>query len=307
MVFVRFVLFCTDTVNDFLGKNCPYIAGAISFYTLFSIFPLFLAIISVLGYVVGSRAEEEQVKLAQSIADVMPVSSDYVSENVQSVIHTRAITGVASIFGLLWAATLVFGAIRKGINSAWGIKKPRPFLKERLIDFTLVLGAGTVLLAVWFAPVGLGVLQEITNVFAPESEIFNKFLWRVIDTLILPLLAFLTFLVLYTYLPNTNVRVRDAWLGALLASLAFDAANLGFVWFVKSYAPYNLLYGSVSAILAFLTWVYLSAIIVLLGAVVTSRYAAYAASIEIERPSLKFLWTGFSRVRLRVVASTEAV
>lgn len=306
MTFVRFTLFCADAVNEFLARNCPYIAGAISFYTLFSIFPLLLAIISVTGYVVGSRAEEEQIKLAQSIADVIPVSSQYVSDNVQGVIRTRLFTGVASILGLLWAATLVFGAIRKGVNAAWGIGRPRPFLRERLIDFTLVLGAGIILLAAWFAPIGLGVLQEVTAVLAPESEVFSNFLWRMIDALLLPALAFLTFLVLYTYLPNTDVRLQDVWPGALFGSLAFDLANLAFVWYVKSYAPYNLLYGSVSTILAFLTWVYLSAIIVLLGALVTSRYAAYAASIETERPSLKFLWTGFSRVRLRVVASSTA-
>ena len=89
----------------------------------------------------------------------------------------------------------------------------------------------------------------------------------------------------------------------MLASLAFDAANLGMIWYLKNFAleHYSVVYGSVGAILAFLTWVYVSAIIVLFGALVTSRYAAYAASIEIERPTLKLLWTGFSRVRLRIV------
>ena len=117
--------------------------------------------------------------------------------------------------------------------------------------------------------------------------------------------AFGTFLFLYTFLPNTYVNVKHVWPVALLASLAFDAANLGFVWYVKNFSldQFNVLYGSVGAILAFLTWVYLSAIIVLFGALVTSRYAAYVSSIEIERPTLRLLWTGFSRVRLRVVAA----
>jgi membrane protein len=111
LYFVRFVLFCTDTINEFLGKNCPYVAGAISFYTLFSLFPLTLAIISVLGYVLGPNAEE--TKLARDIASVLPVSTEYIGDTLQGVARARAITGIASIFGLLWASTAAFGAIRR--------------------------------------------------------------------------------------------------------------------------------------------------------------------------------------------------
>ncbi len=303
MIAIRFLLFCWDTVNDFLSKNGPYIAGAIAFYTLFSIFPLSLAVISGIGFVLGPRAEPEQLDLAMKIADVFPVSSEFVAREVQDIVSARAITGIASVFGLLWAATAVFGAIRKGINAAWGIKTPRPFLKERLIDFALVLGAGVVMLFVLFSPLVLAVIQEITKVVAPESPIFSDLVWRLSDNLLFPALAFGTFLFLYTFLPNTYVKFQHVWPVALLASLAFDAANLGFVWYLKNFAldHYNVLYGSVGAILAFLTWVYVSAIIVLFGALVTSRYAAYASNLEIERPTLRILWSGFSRVRLRIV------
>ena len=305
MTFIRFILFCADVFNDFLNKNCPFIAGAISFYTLFSIFPLFLAVISVLGFVLGPRAEEEQ--LARDIAEVLPVSSEYVSQTIQGVVSARAITGIASFFGLLWAATAAFSAIRKGINAAWGIKKTRPFLKERLIDFALVLGAGMLMLAVLFSAPALGVLREIIDLLAPESEIFTNFVWDLLAALLFPGMAFLTFLLLYRYLPNTEVRISDVWPGALLASLAFSGTNLGFVWYVRTYPfVYNVVYGSVGAVIALLTWVYLSAIILLFGALVTSRYAAYAASLGSQQHNLKIFWKGFSRVRLRVVEPTRA-
>ena len=71
------------------------------------------------------------------------------------------------------------------------------------------------------------------------------------------LFSFLTFLVLYRFLPNTEVRFNDVWLGALLAALAFEGAKWAFVWYVGSFAHYNVVYGSVGAILALLTWVYL--------------------------------------------------
>ena len=300
MTFIRFILFCIDTVNEFLDKNCPYIAGAIAFYTLVSIFPLLLAIISVLGYLSPDTPEGQQ-ELALRTADIIPVSSDFIGETVSSVVKARVVTGVAGVFGLLWAATLVFGAIRKGINTAWGITKPRPFLKERLIDFALVIGAGILLLIVLFSPATLGIVREASGLLAPESEFFNHAVWNVIARLILPTLAFVTFLVLYRFIPNTSVKLSNVWAGALLASLAFDAANLAFVWYVQNYGHYNLLYGSVGTILATLTWVYLSAIILLFGALATSRYSAYVESLPEHWHSPKVIWTGFSRVRLKVV------
>ena len=172
MTFVRISLFFVDTTNEFLDKNCPYIAGAIAFYTLVSIFPLLLAIISVLGYLSPATMEEQQ-ELALRTADIIPVSSDFIGETVSSVVESRVVTGLVGIFGLLWAATLVFGAIRKGINAAWGITKPRPFLKERLIDFALVIGAGILLLIVLLSSPTLSFVREASGRFGARIRILQ--------------------------------------------------------------------------------------------------------------------------------------
>ena len=302
MYFVRFVLFCTDSVNDFLNKNCPHIAGAISFYALFSFFPLVLAIISVAGFVLG--AEAEQTRLARDIAEVVPVSGEFVAETVEGVVSARLFTGIASILGLIWAASAAFGAIRKGINAAWGIKKTRPFLRERLMDFTLVLGAGLLMTFVLFLTPIFAFLREITDAIDPEGDVASDMFWTVAAQFLTSLVSFLSFLLLYRFLPNTKVRLGDVWLGALLASAAFEGAKWGFIWYVKTFPVYNVVYGAVGAIMALLTWVYVSAIILLFGALVTSRYATYPTRVRREQ-GFKLIWTWLTRVRLRVVASTE--
>ena len=301
MAFVRFILFCADTASDFLDRHCIHMAGSISFYTLFSIFPLMLATISVVGFIVGPWAQQDQVELAREIADVLPVSSEYVRHTVEDIVNARAITGVASILLMLVAATGVFGAIRKGVNEAWGVRESRPFLRERLVDFGLMLGAGLVLLAVLFLAPILGILESITEYMEPEGWYFSKLFWSLASLLISPALAFGTFLALYRLVPNTEVRVRDVWLGALGATLAFEGVSAVFVWYVQTFPIHNAVHGPVGGLIALMAWVYLSAIIVLLGALITSRYAAYVAKSP-DR-DVKHLWTGFSRVRLRVVAS----
>ena len=303
MYFVRFVLFCTDAVNDFLAKNCPYIAGAISFYALFSFFPLVLAIISAAGFFVGPDADRD--KLARDIAEVIPVETQYVSDTLQGVVRARLITGIASFFGLIWAASAAFGAMRKGINAAWGITRTRPFLKERLMDFGLVLGAGLLMIFVLFVTPVMAFIRQGVEAVGPETELATDTFWRTVTQLLTPVVSFLTFVILYRFLPNTKVRLTDVWLPALLASMAFEGAKWGFVWYVTTFPIYNAVYGPVGAIMALLTWVYVSAIILLFGALITSRYASYAARVK-EEQGLKLVWTGLSRVRLRVVASTEA-
>ena len=244
MYFVRLVLFCADWFNDFLRKNCPYVAAAIAFYTLFSLFPLMLAIISVLGFVLGPNGERDQ--LAADIAEVIPVSTEYISATMQSVVRNRAITGIASVFGLLWAASAVFAAIRKGINNAWGINKPRPFLKERLMDFSLVLGAGIVVLAC-SSPARRWRFSGDNRGCSARGRDTQQLRVEPGTQLISPVLAFVAFLVLYRFIPNTDVKLGVAWPGALAASLAFDGTNWGFLWYVQAVPVYNVVYGAVGA------------------------------------------------------------
>ena len=140
MYLVRLILMCADAVNDFLGKNCQYMAGAIAFYTLFSMFPLVLAIVSIWGFFFPHEMEREI--MAEQMAEIFPVSSDFIGETMRGVVSARTITGVASVFALIWASSAAFGAIRKGINAAWGVTRTRPFIRERLIDLGLASGAG---------------------------------------------------------------------------------------------------------------------------------------------------------------------
>ena len=306
MYLIRLVLICTDMVNDFLGKNCQYVAGAIAFYTLFSMFPLVLAVISIWGFFLGH--EDQQEVRAEQIARVIPVSSVFIGETMRGVASARAITGVASVFVLLWASSTAFGAIRKGINAAWGVTKTRPFIKERMIDLGLASGAGILMVFLLFITPMVSTLQLLVERAFPG--ITYGLAASLITVVISPAISFGTFLILYRYLPNTKVDFRTVWVCALLASLAFDGAKWGFIWYVNTFPVYNLVYGSVGAIMALLTWVYVEAIIMLFGALATSRYAEYAKRVggetHGETQSSRLIWSGISRVRLRVVESREA-
>lgn len=279
-------------VNDFLGKNGPQLAAAISYYALFSLFPLALAIIFGLSFFLGPDSIED---LAQRVAEQAPVSKKTVSDVLSGTLTSRSFAGSAGIVGLLWAGTAVFGAIRKGINATWGITRPRPFLQERLIDISLMLGAAILMLVSISSTAVLAYLREILEFITLETHVNGDLLWDRLASLIPPALSFIVFVGIYWFLPNTKVKLMEALPGAIAATVAFEVVKNAFVWYVTNYSVYSSVYGSVGSIVALLTWVYVSAVILLFGSLITYRYALYRSAkerelediVEIARASLQ--------------------
>ena len=298
MILLRIILFLIDAIKQFLHKNCQYMAAAISFYALFSMFPLGLAVISILGFIIGTESSNET--LAKEIADVLPISSDLIGSTMEGIISARAITGIASFVGLEWTSSAAFSAVRKGINTAWGVTTPRAFLWERIIDIGLVFAAGLLVLIILFTAPLIEIIRQIFEYTLPQNEIPADMIWGTIADLVSPLLAFISILILYRWLPNTKVKIIHVVPGALLASICFILAQLGFIWYVGKFPVYNILYGAVGAIMALLAWVYISALIILFGAQITSMFHEYSTSSS-KNPSILSFWTGFTRVRVKIV------
>ena len=275
IAFIKLVVICAHAVNDFLGKNGPQLAAAVSYYALFSLFPLALAVLSALSFIWGPDSVED---LALRIADQAPVSRETVSDVLTGIVGSRSIAGLAGIIGLLWAGTAVFGAIRKGINATWGITKPRPFLQERLIDISLMLGAAVLMLISISSTAVLAYLREIIEFITRETHVNGDLLWDRLASLIPPALSFLVFVGLYWFLPNIKVRLKEALPGAIAATVAFEVVKNVYVLYVREHSVYSSVYGSVGSIVALMVWVYVSAIILLFGSLITSRYARYQGS-----------------------------
>lgn len=261
--------------HEFLTDNCPHLAAAICFYLLFSLFPLTLAAASVLGFL--SRSPEFQAKLILAIGDLIPISSDYITGAIEGVVGARGALGAVATVGLLWAGTSVFNAVRKSLNTAWGVRQPRPFLHERLMELGMMAGVGLLLLVSVGLTTGLQVVRHLSLPGFWARFVNGDIFWNLLVVLTSTSLVFFVFLFLYRFVPNTRVRWRDVWMGALVGAVLFEVAKNAFVWFAGSFANYGSVYGSLGTIIAFLTWTYVSAVILLFCAKLTSMYprAAY--------------------------------
>ena len=266
-------------INDFLGKNGPQLSAAISYYTLFSLFPLIVAIISGLSFLLGQESIDE---LANRVAQQSPVSEETISEIITSAVNSRNIAGIVGILGLLWAGTAVFGSIRKGINATWGITRPRSFLKERLIDITFMVVAAVLMLISIFSTAILTYLMEILEFITRETYVDGALLWERLASALPPTLSFIVFFAIYWLLPNTNVKITEPLPGAIFATTGFEILKNVFVWFIGNSSIYTTIYGSVGSIVVLLVWVYVSSIILLFGSTITSRFSQYSLVKEKE-------------------------
>lgn len=253
---------------DFPRNNGPYMAAAIAYWALFSLFPLALATMSIIAYL--NPSPDEHLWVLQGIIRVIPVSREYVVAAIQDVVASRGALGLLAAAGLLFTGTAVFSAVRKGINHAWHIGKPPHFLLERAIDLLMMMSVGVLaFLMVAFTTNLLG----LSSVAKTPDWMGGGFMGKLLLELGALVLTFGVFLLLYRFIPNTKVAWRDVWLGAAVGAALFQAVRLGFTWFVLSFGRLNLVYGVLGSLMAVLLWSYLASMAFLWGAQVCFTYS----------------------------------
>jgi membrane protein len=254
----------------------PVVSRSMAYYALFSLFPLLLVLMSVASSVLA--VDEAQQAVIDLIQRMLPSVADLAQENIEQVLAARGTVNVIATIGLLWSATGVFTAMYRAVNKAWGNPKSRLFLKDKLFGLAVVLIVGLILLATTLLSTAASVLQRWDGTifgWQPFSNPGVVALWSNLTTFVPPVISVLTFIILYRTIPLNRVSWRDVWLGGLLAGLIWELARQIYAWYLANIATYSLVYGSVGAIVGFLLWAYLSAMILLLGAEFAAQYTAW--------------------------------
>ena len=261
----RWIVFVRVIISDFFSNNCPYMAAGIAYWTLFSAFPLSLAAVSLLGFANPTSIEQEE--MVARIIEQIPVSGDYVLDLVERVAEARGALSFVAVLGLLVSGSAVFAAIRKGINHAWHVTRPHPFFIGRGIDLLMLVFVGLLALIAGTNLVGLVARGASSIWFVGEPVVSVGF------DLGLLAASYVVLAILYRFVPYTEVEWRDVWLGALVGSLMAYVVRVAFSGFLINVNEFNLIYGSLGALMALLVWVYLSAMSLVLGAEVSYIYS----------------------------------
>jgi membrane protein len=263
----RVIPLIKESLKEFSADNGTLLAASVSFNLLLSLFPMALAVV----YIASSFAESPytQEQIIRGIGYLLPVSRQLIASTISGVASARGAIGVIAFIGLIWGGFGFFNSIRRALNAAWGIRQPHPLLKGQLINLLMMVGAAILLLLSVLITVFLSTVSE-QSVNVPGTQfVSSSMLQRILANVLAVCLAFVVFLLLYKFIPSIRPKWKDIWLGALIAAVFFEVTKALFLVYLRMFNPYNLVYGSIGALIAFLIWTYLSALIFLFIAKLT--------------------------------------
>lgn len=265
--------------KTFSVTNASQAAAALAYYAIFSLFPLLL--LSIVGGSYFVSTEQVYAYVTQLVHRVIPVSTQLIDENLNEVLKSRDAVGILSLITLLWSASGVFTNLAYNINLAWPKAARRNFLENRLVGLGMI-GGLSILMIVSVAVDWILKLAPFLSTWSASSSIES--LWRLISDVGTWLMIFLLFLALYRWIPTSRVRWNATIWGALTASLGWKAATAGFAWYLTSgFGRYQVVYGSLGAIVALLFLIFIVAVITLFGAHLSAAIDLWYKNREPER------------------------
>jgi len=259
-------------VQSFSDARASQAAASMAYYAFFSIFPLLIALVAAGSFVLESQ------QVYQNAVDVLlrafPSSEQLIKRNIDQVLKLRGPVGIVGLISLLWSGTGIFSALAFNVNQAWSEAEPRNLLEKRLVALGMFGALVGLLLLSLLSTVARDLLPRLQVPLWGSISVYDSPLWPVLSNAIPWLLIFLLYLSLYRWVPNTDVRWFEAFWGAVVSALGWVLATRAFSWYLSSgIARYELIYGSLGAVVVLLFWIYLSSLITLFGAHLSAAVA----------------------------------
>jgi Predicted membrane protein len=261
--------------KEFLSDNGMKLSASLSYYTLFSIGPFLIIIISFAGIFFGQDAVRGSLyrQLQGMVGHDAAVQVQNIIANVQQTDGgvMGAIVGIAI---LMLGATGVFNEIQSSINFIWSIRaKPNKgwlkLLRNRLISFSLVISCGFILLVSRVISALMDVLSDRLLLYFPNATVV---LVKIFNYVLLFLVTGLLFAVIFKVLPDASIRWKDIFFGAAFTALLFMIGKF-LIGFYLGNSHVRSTYGTAASLIILLLWVYYSSIILYFGAEFTKVYA----------------------------------
>jgi membrane protein len=246
-------------------------AASIAYYALLSLFPLALLAVTILGQVTADESDRNAV--LSFVLRYFPAQFEFITKQLDILRWQPVSLGVAGTAALIWGAVGFFGAIGTAVNHAWGVAEPRSFWKHKAFSILMLFVAAallivTLLLVSATHVVGASWFAEILSRF-PGLLVLRSVAVRQATTAMFVLVVGLV----YYFVPNTEVRFADVWPGALVTGALWKGALEVFSWYMQDMSRFTRVNGSIAAVVVFLAWVYVQAVILLYGAEFSASWA----------------------------------
>lgn len=262
-------------------------AAALAFFTVFSVAPVVIVAVSVVGLVLGERAAQGEIalQLESAIGAGAAAAVQTAVENSR-IEHSGLLPTIAGFGAMVFGATTVFAQMQGALNAIWSVA-PRParsgvllYLKTRLLSLTVVLAIGFVLLVSLMLSVAVRALVTFAQDWLPVPG----FVLLGMDWAVSLVVVTLLFATIFRVLPDVVLGWRDVWLGALVTALLFALGRALIALYLSTTATAST-YGAAGSLVLLLMWVNYSSLILLFGAAFTRATVEAAGRPIVPRPT----------------------
>lgn len=257
----------------FKDDDVPALGAQLTYYLILSFFPFLIFLVSLLGFIElsGDSVVAELIRLLPS--DASKMIKDILAEVLDNGSGTLLSIGMIAT---IWSASNGINAILKGLNKAYDIEEHRPFWKVRGIAlvttiFLVVVIALVMLLLILGKTLGQYVFEWL------DAPISFQWMWSVL-TYAIPIAAMIgAFTLLYWIVPSRKLALREVLPGSIFATFGWMITSLLFQLYMNSFGNYSKTYGSLGGMIILLIWLYISAIMIILGGEINAALAAEKA------------------------------
>jgi membrane protein len=264
-----------DAGNEFIDDNATKLSASLAYYTIFSIGPLLLVMITLLGYFYKKATVTTQVfnQVSHIVGKTGAAELKSILDSISSQNHST-LFGVIGVVILIFGATGIFTEIQSSINYIWSIRtKPKrswlKYITDRLLSFSLIIGMGFLMIVTLFINVIVDLFTNRLQNFLGGADII---LVKGINIVLLFTVVTFLFSVIYKVLPDAKISWRDALVGASFTGVLFLIGKFVIGYYLSSSTSIST-YGAAASLIILLSWVYYSSIILYFGAEFTKVYA----------------------------------
>jgi membrane protein len=255
-------------VAEVQQDNCAGYAAALAYYFLFALFPFFLFLTALLGYLPIPNLLDRMMAF---LAQVMPGEAlSLVEDNVRNLVSQQR-GGLLSfgILAALWTSSSAITGISDALNHAYDVEEGRPFWKVRGMAILLTIGLSIFLISsivlLMFGPQIGGWLAGFVGLGGAFEIAWNILRWPVILFLVITAVA-----TIYYFAPDVDQHWKWITPGSVFAVVLWLLVSLAFSYYVNNFGSYDKTYGSIGAIIILLTWMYVSGFVILVGGEINS-------------------------------------
>jgi membrane protein len=268
-----------QTFSEWLEDKAPQLGAALAYYTVFSLAPLVLLLLAIVGFLFHNDPAGTWRKITEQMSYFLDKSAIDVVRDIAQKASQPNKSMPATIIGILLAlfgASGVFGQLQDALNTIWGVKaKPGnsigTFLRARFLSFAMVSGVCFLLLVSLVFESVLKSFSQYVQAMFPGGIVIALVVYSIFDLAVVVLL----FASIFKFLPDVKIQWRDVWIGALMTAIFFAIGKWALGLYLGSGTAASA-YGAASSLITLLLWIYYSSQILLFGAEFTQVYAARA-------------------------------